>query len=141
MTNYKEVAQLQPIQTQPATFTPDIATADATHAQPTGLKAAAMQVLQRNTARNSRATESKNARNFSPESGPEKLREVAHDRLAVVAQEFQWSLAVLLDWYKADRDIADLARWPMETVRQVVLDYITNHDLCQGDYRSLEETR
>lgn len=65
MTEVKpELRSCKPRQTQHATFEGQHATARATESQPNSLKAAALLVLQRNNARNSRATDTETERNF-----------------------------------------------------------------------------
>ncbi|WP_459946302.1 hypothetical protein [Desulfocastanea catecholica] len=62
----KSCAVALPRERNSATFTQKTATAGATNTQPTGLKALACRVLERNKERNSPATTPKTDRNFSP---------------------------------------------------------------------------
>jgi len=62
-----------------------------------------------------------------------KMELIAYLKLREIAGEMDWQLTDLLDWYKTPMDMADLARWDMDTVRQVVADYIQLIDLCRGE--------
>jgi len=52
----------------------------ATATQPTGLKALALKVLERNSQRNPTATNIKTGRNFSPKKHPQKLHCFDHEK-------------------------------------------------------------
>jgi hypothetical protein len=70
----KSCAVALPIERNCATFTKIDATVSATGAQPTGLKALALAVLQRNQQRNFSATDDKKHAQLLGEKNPEKLR-------------------------------------------------------------------
>ena len=52
----------------------------------------------------------------------------AKEKLALFANEFDWDLGDLLDWFKDELDMRDLARWTMPQVRQSVEFYIGHHE-------------
>ena len=53
---------------------------------------------------------------------------VALRRLTQLAEEYCWDLDDLLDWFRDDLDMSDLARWTMPQVRQSVEFYINHHN-------------
>jgi len=79
----------------------------------------------------------KGSREMSPDMieglRQQKLELLAYLKLRDIAGEMDWQLGDLLDWYKADIDMRDIARWNMEKARGVVLDYINNFELCRGE--------
>lgn len=52
----------------------------------------------------------------------------AKEKLTLLAKEYVWELDDLLDWFKDDMDMKDLARWTLPQVRQSVEFYINHHE-------------
>ena len=53
------------------------------------------------------------------------------NKLLIIAEELEWPLSDLQDWYK--NDLADVAGMDLVAVRRVVQDYIQNIDLYRGE--------
>ena len=51
----------------------------------------------------------------------------AREKLNILASEFNWPVDDLLDWFKDDDDMKDIARWDIYLVRRSVQFYIDNH--------------
>ena len=135
-----QVAPLHSMHKQRATFSPENATSSATPAQPIGLKAAALKVLGRNSERNTSATAVNEVCNKRVDHVPNivasdslEYQSIAWNRLATLANESDHSLDDLLDWYKDDMDMRDIARWDMNTVRHVVGQYISDPGFYRGN--------
>jgi len=60
------------------------------------------------------------------------INKTAARKLHQIAQEQDWPLSDLLDWYKSDLDMKDVARLGMPQVREVVRFYIDNYVLCRA---------
>ena len=49
-----------------------------------------------------------------------------------LASEFKWQIDELIDWYKSEEDMKDIARLDMSQVKEVVRFYIDNYELCRS---------
>ena len=67
------------------------------------------------------------------ENDSEYVQSVACEKLTILANESGHPLDDLLDWYKTPMDMADLARWDMDTVRHVVGQYISDPEFYRGN--------
>lgn len=54
-------------------------------------------------------------------------------KLQQIAQEQNWPLSDLMEWYQKPQDMADIASMEIDALRFVVNDYIENIDLCRGE--------
>jgi hypothetical protein len=55
----------------------------------------------------------------------------AKRKLEMIAEEFEWELDDLLDWYQ--NDMKDIGRLKISEVRFIVADYIENHEANRGE--------
>ena len=70
-----------------------------------------------------------------------RMARAARATLEKVSEDIRWPLFDLLDWYKSDQDMTDIAGLPFDKVKALVNEYLAHIDTLRGKDHHLTRMR